>query len=201
MSTPTTAARTPPREATELISKAAGGEPPTVDEAKSIPPELDSQAVKDQLAETREEISRVDSKASIVLAGAGVAIGVVIAGLLAGHLQVGQLPTIVVILAGGAAAAALAGIAFLGAAIYPHCGTAEAGRARYFAEVATHDTHEELRAALGRDAAAGDRLLHQLLGLSKGVASKYKRLRSGIRVLGIAIALATGAGILNLLIG
>ena len=88
-------------------------------------------AVKDQLAETREEISRVDGKASIVLAGVGFAVGVVIAGLLAG----------------------------------------------------------------------GDRLLHQLLRLSRVVASKYNCLRWGIRLLGAAIPLAIGAGILHLIVG
>lgn len=86
-------------------------------------------------------------------------------------------------------------------AIYPRCGTAEPGRARYFTEVATYDTHEQLRVALARDAAAGDRLVHQLLGLSKAVASKYLHLRWGMRLLGLAIALGTAAGVLDLVLG
>jgi hypothetical protein len=114
---------------------------------------------------------------------------------------VGRLPLIVAIFAGCAAAAALVGIFLLGAAIYPRCGTAEPGRARYFTEVAAYDTLEQLRAALAADAGVGDRLLHQLLGLSRAVAAKYTRLRCGVGLLGAAIVLATGAGTLNLIVG
>lgn len=161
---------------------------------------LATAAVKDQLAETREEIARVDGKASILLAGAGVAVGVVVAGLIAGDLQITELALIVAVLGGLAAAATLAGIGFLGAAIYPRCGTAEPGRARYFTEVAVYDTLDELRTALAKDAHVGDRLLHQLLGLSKAVATKYALLRWGIRLLALAIVLATGAGVTDLLL-
>lgn len=161
---------------------------------------LDAAAVKDQLAETREEITRVDGKASILLAGTGVAVGVVVAGLIAGDLQIANLALIVVLLGGLAVVATLAGIGLLGAAIYPRCGKAEHGRARYFTEVAVYDTPDELRMALATDGHVGDRLLHQLLGLSKAVATKYALLRWGIRLLGLGIVLATGAGVIDLLL-
>jgi hypothetical protein len=156
--------------------------------------------VKDQLAETREEITRVDGKASILLAGAGVAVGVVVAGLIAGDLQIAKLALIVAVLGALAAAATLVGIGLLGAAIYPRCGKAEYGRARYFTEVAAYDTLDELRMALANDTHVGDRLLHQLLGLSKAVATKYALLRRGIRLLGLGIMLATGAAVTDLLL-
>lgn len=161
---------------------------------------LDVAAVKDQLAETREEITRVDGKTSILLAGDGVAVGVVVAGLIAGDLQISNLALIVAVLAGLAAAATLAGIGLLGAAIYPRCGTAEHGRARYFTEVAVYDNPDELQLALANDAQVGDRLLHQLLGLSKTVATKYALLQWGIRLLGVGITLATGAAVTDLLL-
>lgn len=161
-------------------------------------PALDEAALRDQLAETREEIVRVDGKASIVLAGAGVAVGVIIAGLVAGDMKISDMSNAVLVLSAISAITTLAGIGFLGAAIYPRCGSPEPGRARYFAEAAAHNTVEELRVALAHDSIVGDRLLHQVWGLSKAVANKYVLLRWGIRMLGVAIIFGVVAGILDL---
>jgi|SRR5918994_5548467 hypothetical protein len=158
---------------------------------------LDDTALRDQLAETREEIVRVDGKASIVLAGAGVAVGTIVAGLVAGDMKISDMSVAVLVTSILSAIATLGGIGCLGAAIYPRCGTPEPGRARYFAEVAAHKTAEALRLALAHDASAGDRLLHQLWGLSKAVMTKYILLRWGIRMLGLATIFGVTAGVLD----
>lgn len=194
-----TIATTPGSPGAAPRGPAANEVTPDIQPAHAMPP-LDAAAVKDQLVDTREEITRVDGKASILLAGAGVAVGVVVAGLIAGDLQITKLALVVVVLGGLAAAATLVGIGLVGAAIYPRCGKAEHGRARYFTEVAVYDTPDELRLALANDAHVGDRVFHQLLGLSKAVATKYALLGWGIRFLGLAIMLATGAGVIDLLL-
>ena len=108
---------------------------------------------------------------------------------------------VVLVLSALAAVAALAGIGFLGAAVYPRCGIPVPGRARYFAEAAAHKTPEALRVALAHDATIGDRLLHQLWGLSKPVAKKYVLLRWGIRLLGLAMVPGVVAGVLYVAVG
>ena len=153
-----------------------------------------------QLVETREEISRADSKASTLLAGAGVAVGAIVAGLIAGDISIGSMPLLVVVLSAAAAVAVVAGLTAIGAAIWPHCGKPEPGRARYFAEAAAHDTLGELREAIERDLQEGDRLLHQVHGLSRRVLAKYTHLRRGMALLASGIALACGAGLLALVI-
>src|SRR5687767_1562152 len=101
-----------------------------------------------QLGETREEISRAHANASIVLAAAGVVMGTVVAGLIAGDLTLATMPAIVLIIGVAAAVTALAGLAHTAAAIWPHCGKAVPGRARYFTEVATYATVDDLRDAI-----------------------------------------------------
>jgi hypothetical protein len=160
---------------------------------------LDLGALRDQLAETREEIVRVDSKASVVLAGAGVAVGVILAGLIAGDMKISSMSVVVLVTSALSATATLVGIGCLGAGIYPRCGTPQAGRARYFAEAATYETAEALKRALAQDAIVGDRLVHQLWGLSKAVVNKYVLLRWGIRMLGLAIVLGVVAGVLDVI--
>lgn len=157
--------------------------------------------LRNQLSETREEISRADNKASILLAGAGVALGTVVAGLIAGDVSVRSMPALVLMLAGVATVAALAGLAHAGAAIWPHCGKAEPGRARYFTEVAAYGTPEDLAEAIERDHIEGDRLLHQVHGLSQRVLWKYDHLRRGMTYVAAGILLACAAGAADLIIG
>ncbi|MDP8931859.1 MAG: hypothetical protein M3O70_25635 [Actinomycetota bacterium] len=54
---------------------------------------------------------------------------------------------------------------------------------------------------LAHDAAIGDRLLHQLWGLSKAVTKKYVLLRWGIRLLSLAMVLGVVAGVLDVTVG
>lgn len=186
-----------PRSASAVPADPTRGAVGPAEPAARAEPALDEAALRDQLAETREEIVRVDGKASIVLAGAGVAVGVIIAGLIAGDMKISDMSNAVLVISAISAIATLAGIGFLGAAIYPRCGTPEPGRARYFAEAAAHKTAEALRVALAHDSIVGDRLLHQVWGLSKAVANKYALLRWGIRMLGMAIVFGVVAGVLS----
>lgn len=159
--------------------------------------ELDSAALREQLAETREEIARADGKASILLAGAGVAVSAILAGLIAGDVKPSGVPGLVAALAGLACAATLAGLGLIAAALYLRCGSPACICARYVAEAASYPTPKALEVALLEDAHAGDRLLHQLFGLSKSVARKYSLLRWGMRLIGAAVVLGLAASVLN----
>ena len=74
------------------------------------------------LAETRAEIDRADQKASILLAGVGVAIGAILAGLIPAHWSPSDLGSPWQWIWWLGVAATAVGIVFLLAAVYPRIG-------------------------------------------------------------------------------
>lgn len=143
------------------------------------------------LEETREEISRADSKASIILAGSGVALGALLGGLVYGRLALsGESGPVI----GGAFVALgllVAGMVLLAVVISPTTGGAEAGRARYYKDVAAYDDAQALRRALEGEAAdplARDQ--EQLHTLSCLACKKYRLMRWAIWLLGVGFGVA-----------
>ena len=151
------------------------------------------------LDETREEIHRADNKASIVLAGAGVAIGAVLAGLIAGNVSLSGEPWIVwaMVIAGGGAL--IVGIVYVGAAVFPRLGDPEPGRARYFREIANfRGDLDDLRTALNDEASKTDeRTAQQVLTLSILVNTKYELTRIGMGLLAAGFTLEGAAALLS----
>lgn len=110
---------------------------------------------------------RADGKASIILAGSGIGVGAVLAGLIAGDVSLSQQPWFVWALAIGSVVGVSLGIALIALAVYPRVGTPMPGRARYFTEIGSYDDKDELRKALKREEAiAEERDLDQLRDLS-----------------------------------
>lgn len=146
---------------------------------------------KDLLERTREELVRADQKAALLLAGAGVAVGSLLTGLLGGKWSPFQLANSIEWLWWCGVVAALAGVAFIGSAVYPRTrrrGAAWSGIA-YFGDVVAagrESLEEELRATI---ASGKSPLVDQLFQNSRIVDRKYWGLRNGLRCLVASIAL------------
>jgi MFS family permease len=147
------------------------------------------------LAETREELVRAEGKASILLAALGVAIGALIAALLADSWSPYSLNNKVESMWWLGVGAAAAGIAALASALMPR--TKRKGRKpkmiAYFGDVTEFGpSHRELKNALFRSVAHDlDRSIDQLIVTAGIVRRKYKYIKFGIWAECIAIVLCT----------
>lgn len=147
------------------------------------------------LDETRHEIDRADSKASILLAGTGVVVAILAQGYLSEDSLAKLSSCEAFIFLGAAAGLGLGGL-FFGMAVYPRTGNPVAGRARYFAEHIQYQTVDELDDAIAEESALGQRATHQLLTLSKIVDSKYKLIRWGQVATAVGLVMAVVVGVI-----
>jgi hypothetical protein len=148
------------------------------------------------LDETREEISRADTKANILLAGAGIVTAVAAAGFTGSHWTLARERGVVQTLAVAALALGLVGVFMLGAAVFPRVGRPSVGRARYFMDHAQYRTISALREALERESDdAADRHLHQLHDLSVIVKRKYRLTQVGELASAFGVGLGVTAGV------
>lgn len=153
------------------------------------------------LDETRDEINRADSKASIILSGSGVAVAVLAGALLAGDITLAKVDPVVQKIAGLAAALLILGIGLLGAAVIPRMGRPIPGRARYFLDHAQYETLPELRKAVESEYGDRDaRHLEQLLDLARLTRTKYRLTIAGELFTGAGGLAACGAAIAHLLL-
>jgi hypothetical protein len=150
------------------------------------------------LDETREEIDRADTKANILLAGAGVTAAVLVGALANGDITLGHEHGVVQVVASLSGTALGIGLVLLGAAVLPQIGRAVPGRARYFMDHAQYATVDELRAAVEGERTDQDlRHLTQLLTLSRIVRRKYRLTQAGEIVGGAGLVLAVAAALLH----
>lgn len=153
------------------------------------------------LDETREEISRADSKANILLAGASLAIALLGGAVLSGDLMIASTRGVVQLLAAVSATSAIAGLALFGLAVLPRVGAPQIGRARYFADHAQYASIDDLREAIAREAEDVERRhAEQLRDLSRIVRTKYRYTMGGEIAVGGAIASAIVGGVLHCLL-
>lgn len=144
------------------------------------------------LLETREELVRADSKASLLLAATGVAVGAVSTAVLAGSWSPDSLTSFGAYLWWSGVVAATVGIAALGYSVFPR--TKRSGPATgpifgYYADMAnlTSDELASLIRAAGEN--LDDRLVDQLRQISKIVVRKYRGVRVALWSLAIAALL------------
>lgn len=150
------------------------------------------------LDETREELNRADSKASILVAALGIVIAVTGGAVLGGDVTLTGERLVVQVAGLASAASLLAGLALLGAAVYPSTGAAERGAARYYADFAQYDRPTDLQAALDSEARnLPDRHVRQLQTLSQIVCTKYRQIRRAIALTAIGLSAALGAVVLH----
>ncbi|MEX0755339.1 MAG: Pycsar system effector family protein [Actinomycetota bacterium] len=151
------------------------------------------------LGETRDEVTRADTKASIVLAAAGIVVGVVLTGLVTGDLSTAGECVLVAVLAWASGGLLLTGVCALGTAVFPNVGKAEAGHARWFTEIEQHgNDDEELARAIEADRLDGQRDLHQLEKLSAIVGAKYRWTKRGMVLVGGGLVAGGLAGLISL---
>ena len=150
------------------------------------------------LDENREELSRVDGKASLLLA-------VVLALVTGFGLAVFEPSTVwrtsgpvALTTAAIALGLALTALTLLGLASYPATGTPVAGQARYFAEQARHDNVESLLGAVN-EISESDRHGQQVLVTAKLLDRKYRLMRAGVLVGGLGVSAFALSGVLTTL--
>jgi hypothetical protein len=154
------------------------------------------------LKTTREELTRADSKAQLLLAATGVAVGALLAGLLGGRWEPATLDNRIEWLwwAGGVAPT-VAGIALLGAAVYPRRTGRPGPPSRvvtYFGHVVTHPDVTSLRSALASSSLDPTaHAIHQLSVVSRIVATKYRLIRFGMWSLATAGVSTTAATLVS----
>jgi hypothetical protein len=168
------------------------GQGETTSEALDEP---EHELAKTLLAESREELTRADGKASLLLAALGIGISAILAAILAGDWTPFKLEQP----HQGAwwVGAGFAGAAFLClcAAVYPkvkHRNTAKG--VTYFGDVAALKSVDELRAALKcSETDPAERSVTQLHVVARLVGRKYRYIRLGLITLGIAAAVMLSA--------
>jgi hypothetical protein len=155
------------------------------------------------MAETREELARADSKASTLLAGAMVAVGVVWSALAAGQWSPLRVRPAAALLWWPAVVCALAGLGCLVAIIYPAGGRASrrtSGRHMlgYFGHIQAHPAGE-LQEALRARAALPEleRLAHELAAVSAIAGRKYRLMRCAIWAFSAGATLALAGGVVS----
>lgn len=163
--------------------------------ASTVDPTLSAsehELAKVLLAESREELTRADGKASLLLAALGIGLSAILGAMLAGDWSPFDLerPWELIWWAGAAAAGAAA--FGLGAAIWPKVrhGNPSQGVA-YFGDAASYKKADDLRAALKSDLTdPATRTVSQLHVISKRADTKYAFIRASLVALGVAVTLA-----------
>jgi hypothetical protein len=132
------------------------------------------------LAETREELVKADSKASILLASVGVIIGVVLGGAVSGDWGPEKLACGAQVVWWLGVICAAIGIVAMGNAVYPRIVARAPGRITYFEDVHQHEDCDSLVRDLNTEARRGDRDAEQLLRLSNIAHRKYRSIQVGM---------------------
>lgn len=142
------------------------------------------------LAETREELIRADSKAAMLFAVFGIALGVVLAGIVAGDWAPSDLAAGAEVVWWLGAASAALGLVAVGAAVWPRLKRKNAtGRVTYFAHVIGYRDREALTEALARQASDDlARPIEQLEAISGIVMVKYRLIRWALGLYGAGAA-------------
>jgi MFS family permease len=155
----------------------------------------------DMLADTREELTRADTKAALILAATGVVIGALLAGLLSGKWTPFDLNSKIEWLWWLGVGSAAFGVFSIAAAVYPRIsrrGTAHPGVPAYYGDVAAYESIDAFRDAIERAPKPRERLIDQTFVVSRIVQRKYVLLRRGLRCLLVAVVACVAAAIINL---
>ena len=157
------------------------------------------------LTQAREELNRVDTKASILLATVGVTLGAVVGGLATRGWSPFRLQLATAVVWWAGVAAVSVGIMSLLAAVYPRhrqqvtpSAGGPHGYVGYYADVATYSSTAEVTKAIRRSARRDlDLMAEQLLQVSQIVDRKYRLLGWGVWLLVGGVASTAAALLLN----
>lgn len=159
--------------------------------------------LSDLMTDSREEVNRADSKASVLLAAVGVIASALIAGLVGGSWSPLRLSGDVQWLWWTGVAATVAGTLSIAAAVYPRTYRHKAGHPgspAYYGDVAAYRNVAEFRRGLETAPDPKERLVYQVFVTSRIVQRKYLLIRHGLWWLLFAVAACTLAAVLGTLI-
>jgi MFS family permease len=157
----------------------------------------------DLLADTREELTRADTKAALILAATGVVIGALLAGLFGGKWTPFYLNNRIQWLWWLGVASAAFGVFSIAAAVYPlirRRGAAHPGVPAYYGDVIEYETIDAFRHAIEKAPKPRERLIDQTFVVSRIVQRKYVLLRRGLRCLLLAIVACIAAVMISILL-
>ncbi|MBA3726366.1 MAG: hypothetical protein H0W86_07905 [Armatimonadetes bacterium] len=166
------------------------------DEREPVKLDADEHALAQTLlSETREELTRADGKASLMLAALGIGLSAILSAILAGDWSPFKLHRpyeLLWWLGSGWAGASLLSLCL---AIFPKLRhKADEPGITYFGDVAKLGTVADLRAGLKKsETDPRERTLVQLHVLARLVNRKYRFIGGGLIALGLAIALTLSA--------
>lgn len=154
---------------------------------------------KSLLTEAREELVRADNKASILLAASGVAVGALLAAILAGDWTPFSLNVRIQWLWWVGSAFSVGAIYYLGSAVYPRI-RAQGPRPKliaYYGDVVAANDKQYVAELLAESSLdPKERLLDQIIQISRTVQTKYLAIRKAMCCLGIG----AGAGVASLIL-
>ena len=147
------------------------------------------------LGEAKAELDRVDTKAQVLLGIAGIGLGAVAAGLLAGSWSPTGLDAWVVWLWGVGGRLTLVAVGAFAGAVYPQVGAPKRdGSLTHFMDIAQYGTAEEVVRRLSHPRAANvTELAGELLRISVLVRRKYRFVRWGCWSLLTGVVLSLGS--------
>ena len=149
------------------------------------------------LRESREELERIDLKASILLSVCSLALAALVHAAAYLHWDPRELLAFQWFLWSGIAFGGAALVA-LAAAVWPRLGHGQ-GEITYFGHVAQFEGLEELNSALDQEVSANpsrmDHAAKRLLAMSRIIYDKYRYIRWGMGLFGVAVLLCTVAAV------
>lgn len=147
------------------------------------------------LAEIRDEITRADSKASILFSVFGLLAGAVTYTMLRDQWQPFDLSNAIEWLWWVGASLGASAITVLGRAVYPSVKHAsDKGQISYYGHVVQYATKPEfIQAIADRSEARVDRMRDQIWVLSATVAKKYRCTQAAMWIFGAAVLAMVGA--------
>jgi MFS family permease len=137
----------------------------------------------------------------LLLAGAGVVVGALLAGLLGGRWTPFELDNRVEWIWWLGIASTAAGIFSIAAAVYPRIRRRDAPHPpipSYFGDVAEYKDIQTFRQAVEQAPSYRERLIDQTFVVSRIVQRKYVLLRRGLRFLLLAISTCAAAVLINI---
>ena len=146
------------------------------------------------LRESREELERIDLKASILLSVCSLALAALVHAAAYLHWDPRDLVGFQWFLWAGMALGACALVA-LAAAVWPRLGHGGEGEITFFGHVARFEGLEELNAGLDKEASRhatrSEHSAKRLLALSRIIYDKYRYIRWGMGLFGVSVLLCT----------
>ncbi|WP_051767349.1 Pycsar system effector family protein [Streptomyces sp. NRRL S-37] len=153
------------------------------------------------LADARNEVRQADAKASLLLAGAGVALGAVLSTTLTGRMHGRPLTDAAAWLWWAGVCAATAGVTFLGWAVCPRTRRTTPTTAHlvsYFGDVVARPKEALEERLLRTLRTPSVSLVDQIYEVSRIAATKYTLVRRALLLFGTAAVLCATALLVNL---